>query len=126
MDQVTSGDKWLRTLLRIIAEIVVIILRAVTQVIIDIVRIIIGVLEQFTKDVWISILLVIITVIKGILRIIWDVVCRLYKAISPPVYEIVSVRLQRHPRAVASCILVLTILLLCSIIICFSTLLLEF
>ena len=126
MDQVTSGDKWLRTLLRIIAEIVVIILRAVTQVIIDIVRIIIGVLEQFTKDVWISILLVIITVIKGILRIIWDVVCRLYKAISPPVYEIVSVRLQRHPRAVASCILVLTILLLCSIIICFSTLLLGF
>lgn len=126
MDQVTSGDKWLRTLLRIIAEIVVIILRAVTQVIIDIVRIIIGVLERFTKDVWISILLVIITVIKGILRIIWDVVCRLYKAISPPVYEIVSVRLQRHPRAVASCILVLTILLLCSIIICFSTLLLEF
>ena len=126
MDQVTSGDKWLRTLLRIIAEIVVIILRAVTQVIIDIVRIIIGVLERFTKDVWISILLVIITVIKGILRILWDVVCRLYKAISPPVYEIVSVRLQRHPRAVASCILVLTILLLCSIIICFSTLLLEF
>ena len=95
-------------LLKIIAEILLIFLGALTRTLVDILHIFLRLLQRFVTDLWMSILLIAIALIKGLFAAIFGVIRRVYLAVSPPVYEGISEVVHRRPRmAMAASLFVL-------------------